>query len=256
MLKRKRKHAGSEEDKWKDMYRVLFPDDDEADMPSPCECSPRRDPRQKKKKNVLTFPDHEDAQGLEWEARRVREFHEYERYLRRELPRSVRQRLEIAASQISGPLENALRAQLVDIVRDCQSRVFQQYRGAEEDGAAATATAITSPLAVVSADSAPPASSEPFLPTTTTGGSAADIDISAFYPQPPLAEGHGTNAAEMEMFFTAMFTTGLDGDYHPASDSGYGGSTAVGAQDGRRAAFSSSSSGRFAWEGSGKGTGW
>ena len=26
----------SEEDKWKGVYRVLFPDDNEADMPSPC----------------------------------------------------------------------------------------------------------------------------------------------------------------------------------------------------------------------------
>lgn len=28
----------SEEDKWKGVYRILFPDDDEADMPSPCKC--------------------------------------------------------------------------------------------------------------------------------------------------------------------------------------------------------------------------
>ena len=36
VLRRKRKFAGSEESKWRAMYKVLFPDDDEADMPSPC----------------------------------------------------------------------------------------------------------------------------------------------------------------------------------------------------------------------------
>lgn len=37
ILRRKRKLAGSEERKWREMYKVLFPDDDEADVPSPCE---------------------------------------------------------------------------------------------------------------------------------------------------------------------------------------------------------------------------
>ena len=36
MLRRKRKHAGSEENKWRDMYKILFPDDDETDIPAPC----------------------------------------------------------------------------------------------------------------------------------------------------------------------------------------------------------------------------
>jgi hypothetical protein len=56
----------------------------------------------------------------------------------------------------------------------------------------------------------------------------ADLDFSAFYPQPPVDEAY-SNPAEMEMYFTALFTT-LDGSYHPASDSGYG-STSMGVQD-------------------------
>lgn len=28
----------SEEDKWKGVYRILFPDDNDVDMPSPCRC--------------------------------------------------------------------------------------------------------------------------------------------------------------------------------------------------------------------------
>lgn len=68
---------------------------------------------------------------MAWEARRAQEFDQYERYLRRELPRLVRQRLEVAASDILGPLETELRNKLVDIVRDSQSHLFQLYRGAE-----------------------------------------------------------------------------------------------------------------------------
>ena len=37
ILRRKRKLAGSEETKWRAMYKVLFPDDDDSDIPSPCE---------------------------------------------------------------------------------------------------------------------------------------------------------------------------------------------------------------------------
>ncbi len=39
LLKRRRKQAGTEGDKWKEMYRVLFPGDDEEDIPSPCKCA-------------------------------------------------------------------------------------------------------------------------------------------------------------------------------------------------------------------------
>jgi len=39
---RKKSHSAlSEEDKWKDMYRVLFPGDNETCMPSPCKSSLR-----------------------------------------------------------------------------------------------------------------------------------------------------------------------------------------------------------------------
>lgn len=68
---------------------------------------------------------------MAWEARREQELDQYERYLRRELPRLVRQRLEVAVSDISGSLETELRNRLVDIVRDSQSQLFQLYRAAD-----------------------------------------------------------------------------------------------------------------------------
>jgi hypothetical protein len=55
---------------------------------------------------------------------------EYERYLSLELPRRVRDRLEVAILGASEPLESQIRSQLVEIVRTCQSELFQSYQQA------------------------------------------------------------------------------------------------------------------------------
>jgi hypothetical protein len=36
-LKSKKKSSLSEEEKWREIYKILFPHDDEEAMPSPCE---------------------------------------------------------------------------------------------------------------------------------------------------------------------------------------------------------------------------
>lgn len=54
-------------------------------------------------------------------------FDRYERYLRRELPRRVRQELEIRIDQALEPLEENLKSQIVDIVRDAQLALFQSF---------------------------------------------------------------------------------------------------------------------------------
>lgn len=43
-LKSKKRNAGvqTEEEKWKGVYRILFPDDAEEDMPSPCKKPTRK----------------------------------------------------------------------------------------------------------------------------------------------------------------------------------------------------------------------
>jgi hypothetical protein len=52
---------------------------------------------------------------------------QYEQYLRVELPRLVRNRLEVAVLGASEPLESQIRSQLVEIVRSCQSEAFRSY---------------------------------------------------------------------------------------------------------------------------------
>lgn len=52
---------------------------------------------------------------------------EYEQFLRRELPDRVRQQLEVRIESALHPVEEALRGQIVDIVRDTQLDLFQSY---------------------------------------------------------------------------------------------------------------------------------
>jgi hypothetical protein len=53
---------------------------------------------------------------------------EYESFLQRELPDRVRHRLEVQIEDAWMPIEEALRGQIVDIVRDVQLELFQQFR--------------------------------------------------------------------------------------------------------------------------------
>lgn len=62
------------------------------------------------------------------------ELAQYEQFLRRELPSAVRRELEQAVERQFIPLEEKLKSQLVEIVRDLQIQLFQAYsrcRGAE-----------------------------------------------------------------------------------------------------------------------------
>ncbi|KAH0545448.1 hypothetical protein FGG08_000449 [Glutinoglossum americanum] len=56
------------------------------------------------------------------------EISSYEAFSRRELPRLVRRQLEAAVENEVQPIEEELKARLVEIVRDCQASVFLMYR--------------------------------------------------------------------------------------------------------------------------------
>jgi hypothetical protein len=57
-----------------------------------------------------------------------RDIANYEDYIRRELPRLVRSNIEEAVRREMQPLEASLISNLVEIVQDCQDRVFRSYR--------------------------------------------------------------------------------------------------------------------------------
>lgn len=53
---------------------------------------------------------------------------EYENFLRHEMPDRVRHQLELRIDEALNPLEETLRGQIVDIVRDVQLELFQSFR--------------------------------------------------------------------------------------------------------------------------------
>lgn len=119
-LRSKRRLNCSEEDKWKAVYHILFPQDPESDIPSPCkflyalelifdDCSRISDCE-----NNTYSPSSQDL---------VR----YEEFGRRNLPRLVQQRLESVVESRTGGVESQLRRELVDIVRDCQEEMFDLF---------------------------------------------------------------------------------------------------------------------------------
>jgi hypothetical protein len=57
-----------------------------------------------------------------------RELEDYEEYCRRELPRTFRAALEETVHNQLQPMEESIRNQLMNLIRDCQDRVFSRYR--------------------------------------------------------------------------------------------------------------------------------
>ncbi|KAK5652662.1 hypothetical protein OQA88_10256 [Cercophora sp. LCS_1] len=105
--KGKNKEA-SEVDKWNEMYMILFPEADSTSLPSPYyEYSPTEG-------NTPGSPEDE--------------FVRYEQFLRRELPGRVRQELETRIDERLNPIEEGLRDELVEIVRDMQLQLFELYK--------------------------------------------------------------------------------------------------------------------------------
>ncbi|KAF2728720.1 hypothetical protein EJ04DRAFT_476937 [Polyplosphaeria fusca] len=182
----------SEENKWRDMYRVVFPDDDAATMPSPyLDC------------------DWERAY-LRGKTSGSNEVARYEQFLRRELPAAVRRELENTVEREFTPLEERLKSQLIEIVRDVQLQLFQSYTHTRKK--------------TTQEDEAPPdAETEPEEATQTDVGgdhvsSSEEMDtlenqLAAFEPAPPLADFDALDFDAILFQFQ---------DMHEFEDSAYG----------------------------------
>ncbi|PVH70356.1 hypothetical protein DL98DRAFT_540915 [Cadophora sp. DSE1049] len=101
---RKKSHWNQlEEDRWKEIYRLLFPDEK---VPSPYFELPQDD-----------GPMSSDS----------RDFAEYKAYARRELPRMVRSSVMEVLIREMQPVEASLVANLVNTIQECQDRFFKSY---------------------------------------------------------------------------------------------------------------------------------
>ncbi|KAH7075731.1 hypothetical protein BKA63DRAFT_305477 [Paraphoma chrysanthemicola] len=103
--------AENEEDKWRIIYLILFPDTPLGDLPSPYyhvddEVVPAR-----------SADDSPESPALA-------QFHAF---LRRELPRTVRKRLQTMLESKLGPLEETLKNEVESVVRDCQETLTHSY---------------------------------------------------------------------------------------------------------------------------------
>ena len=115
-----------------------------------------------------------------------RELGDYEEYCRRELPRRVRAALEEIVHNESQPMEDSIRNQLLDIIRDCQDRVFSSYRSSSAAGVS-VGTPSRNPVA---SDSFSTASQESVAmvqssPNATPENSFGRIAPPFFQPPPP-----------------------------------------------------------------------
>ncbi|KAK4164611.1 hypothetical protein QBC43DRAFT_317241 [Cladorrhinum sp. PSN259] len=96
-LKNKRKLEGSIEERWRGLYKILFPRDDDADIPSPYY-------------SISQSPEAQD-QVLD----------QLERYMLRELPQAVKQSLQTSP-------ESELSSRVSQIVRSKLPELFQQFK--------------------------------------------------------------------------------------------------------------------------------
>jgi hypothetical protein len=146
-LKKRKRTESDEVGKWKEMYRILFPDDPENSIPSPY---------------------YDDQADVLLQTQRD-ELARYDQYLSRELPRLLHSRLEAAVVEASENVEGQLRSQLVDLVRNCQAELYQSYQHSSQ----------------IPISSLSPSRSDPGGNTLNhTQSQLTLVDISAFEPLP------------------------------------------------------------------------
>jgi hypothetical protein len=128
---RKKAFSGqTDEDTWRYIYGLLFPDS--VHIPSPCKSNSSKYLSPSKShisSNQATDYDEEVAlEGRDvnasptWQAIAA-----YEEYARAHLPRLVEEALETAVAEQTQPIEESLRRALAGIVRDCQARLAQDF---------------------------------------------------------------------------------------------------------------------------------
>ncbi|KAB5523075.1 hypothetical protein GE09DRAFT_1194988 [Coniochaeta sp. 2T2.1] len=119
-LKARRRHSSAltEEDRWRAVYSILFPED----MPIP---SPYYDD--------ITLLDKRPAQDVDKLAE----------HLHRELPTQLRQALEAEVEKEFGIIEEVMRTRMSDIVQKVSQRIFETFRGSESNNASSSSTVVT-----------------------------------------------------------------------------------------------------------------
>ncbi|KAL2158714.1 hypothetical protein VTH06DRAFT_4196 [Thermothelomyces fergusii] len=107
---RKKTHADmTDEDKWREIYMILFPDDDPDTIPSPY------------------YSEAEDG-GDNHNSGFSGELEDYATFIRREMPTLVRRELERLFQEEYPDIEERIRPRVADIVLSLQPRLLNLYR--------------------------------------------------------------------------------------------------------------------------------
>ncbi|KAF2830185.1 hypothetical protein CC86DRAFT_403493 [Ophiobolus disseminans] len=128
-LKKRKKmfRAESEEQKWKIVYLILFPDTALTELPTP-------------------YYDIEPATTPELPEKgspKAHQIKQFDAFMNRELPRKVRKALELAMERKFGPIEETLKNDLENIIRNCQEALTRTFF----DTAQSLASSSTGPTA-------------------------------------------------------------------------------------------------------------
>ncbi|KAI8315536.1 hypothetical protein K4K59_001144 [Colletotrichum sp. SAR11_240] len=208
-LRSRKKTSGkelNEAEKWTQVYRILFPDVREREIPSP-------------------YYNTEDAQT---------NLGGYEDYLRRELPTQVRRQLENEVEQQLSFVEEGMKQKVIEIARNLQLSLFKSYQQIEsqeqdtegpspsagyvsssEFGISSFIATDTSPSTMTTAGTTP----EMPDPLEIFGGDPAIPDFNFdFLSQDPSAQSQGPEKACDPAFGTDSYATSGPPTIQPGMD--------------------------------------
>ncbi|KAK4119403.1 hypothetical protein N657DRAFT_259737 [Parathielavia appendiculata] len=179
---RKKSHADmTDEDKWFEIYKILFPDDDPSAIPSP-------------------YYNGFDSEGSSREVHGSGELEDYATFIRREMPTLVRRELETLFRDEFQDVEERIRPRIAEIVLNLQPRLLGLYKQSqiplseygpqqhEHNGGNSSSEPTYTPLLSQPTDSAtgtgPDSTPDTVFDTAELGFSDGDLNTNwdAFYP--------------------------------------------------------------------------
>jgi hypothetical protein len=160
---------------------------------------------------IITTIDFEDIQENLPLSPDSQDLADYEEYCRRELPLLFRASLEERIQNESQPIEENIRNQLMDIIRDCQDRVSSRYRSS-------TGTSAGTPSRNPASSQSPTMGRDSRSDISMSVNARSQIPAIAPFFQPPPPQHHLQSRLEVSDLQDSVSKPPDRGD---PSDSGY-----------------------------------
>jgi hypothetical protein len=119
----------TDEDKWREIYMILFPDDEKSAIPPPCKTAHPSMPSILRTMFVTKPSDYESENGGgNQDLGCPGELEDYATFIRREMPTLVRRELETLFREEFQDVEERVRPRIADIVLNLQPRLLGLYK--------------------------------------------------------------------------------------------------------------------------------